>query len=172
MAESLDSFGARDTLEVGGKRLTYFRLDRAAAALGADLDRLPFTQRILLENLLRFEDGTSVDRAQIEAVAKWDATAEPDTEIAFRPGRVVLSDVNDVSEILYRTGMRTVGSLYHRSPQNFLKLRAAWRSRPAVDGADAVRQAGADLVLFCLRPRRSSLVADIAGETLLDALRA
>lgn len=87
-------------------------------------------------------------------------------------GRVVLSDVNDVPEILYRTGMRTVGSLYHRSPQNFLKLRAAWRSRPAVDGAAAVRQAGAELVLFCPRPRRSSLVADVDGETLLDALGA
>ncbi|TAK79707.1 MAG: hypothetical protein EPO16_01435, partial [Dehalococcoidia bacterium] len=66
---SLNSFGARDTLSVGGQSYTIYRLDRAAAALGADLQALPFTHRILLENLIRYEDGVSVDRAQIESVA-------------------------------------------------------------------------------------------------------
>ena len=87
-------------------------------------------------------------------------------------GRVVLSDVNDVPEILYRTGVRTVGSLYHRSPGNFLRLRAAWRSLPAHDGAVLVRAAGAELVLHCKRPRGSSIVADVVGQTLLDVLDA
>ncbi len=106
MAGSLDSFGSRDTLQVGNDRYTYYRLDRAAAALGADLAKLPFTHRILLENLIRFEDGSSVDRAQIEAVAKWDPKAEPDIEIQFRPGRVVLQDFTGVPAVVDLAAMR------------------------------------------------------------------
>ena len=106
MADNLNSFGARDTLDVGGKSLTIYRLQAAADALGTDLAKLPVTHRILLENLLRYEDGTSVDRAQIEAVAKWDATAEPDTEIAFRPGRVVLQDFTGVPAVVDLAAMR------------------------------------------------------------------
>ena len=106
MADSLNSFGARDVLQAGSKSLTYYRLDRAAEALGADLDRLPFTHRILLENLLRYEDGTSVDRDQIEAVANWDAQAEPEIEIAFRPGRVVLQDFTGVPAVVDLAAMR------------------------------------------------------------------
>ncbi|MDA0815387.1 MAG: aconitate hydratase AcnA [Chloroflexi bacterium] len=106
MAESLNSLGARDTLTVGNHSYTYFRLDRAAEAIGANLAQLPFTHRILLENLLRFEDNTSVDRAQIEAVAKWDATAESDTEIAFRVGRVVLQDLTGVPAVVDLAAMR------------------------------------------------------------------
>ncbi|GMU40175.1 MAG: aconitate hydratase [Chloroflexota bacterium] len=106
MAGSLDSFGSRDTLQVGNDRYTYYRLDRAAAALGADLAKLPFTHRILLENLIRFEDGSSVDRAQIEAVAKWDPKAEPDTEIQFHPGRVVLQDFTGVPAVVDLAAMR------------------------------------------------------------------
>ena len=87
-------------------------------------------------------------------------------------GRVVLSDVNDVPELLYRTSVRTVGSLYHRSPGNFLRLRAAWRSRPDHDGAALLRASGAELVLYCPQPRASSIVADLPGDTLLDALAA
>ncbi|MDA1241155.1 MAG: aconitate hydratase AcnA, partial [Chloroflexi bacterium] len=106
MADSLDSFGARDSLQVGPKSYTYFRLDKAAAALGADLAKLPFTHRILLENLIRYEDGLSVDRAQIEAVAKWDPQADPDTEIQFRPGRVVLQDFTGVPAVVDLAAMR------------------------------------------------------------------
>ena len=106
MADSLNSFGARDTLSVGNRSYTYYRLDRAAEALGANLAALPFTHRILLENLLRFEDNVSVDRAQIEAVAKWDAKVEPETEIAFRVGRVVLQDLTGVPAVVDLAAMR------------------------------------------------------------------
>ncbi|MCA9857737.1 MAG: aconitate hydratase AcnA, partial [Dehalococcoidia bacterium] len=106
MADTLNSLGSRDTLDVGGKSLTIYRLQTAADALGADLAKLPFTHRILLENLLRFEDGTSVDREQIEAVAKWNPTAEPDVEIAFRPGRVVLQDFTGVPAVVDLAAMR------------------------------------------------------------------
>ncbi len=106
VADSLDSFGARDTLQVGERSYTYYRLDRATEALGADLDSLPFTHRILLENLLRYEDNSSVDRDQIVAVAKWDATAEPDVEIAFRPARVVMQDFTGVPAVVDLAAMR------------------------------------------------------------------
>ena len=78
MAESLDSFGARDTMRVGDETYTIYRLGRAAERLGINLDRLPFTIRILLENLLRFEDGVSVTEEQIRAIGSWDPAAEPE----------------------------------------------------------------------------------------------
>jgi hypothetical protein len=90
---------------------------------------------------------------------------------------VVLADVNDVPELLYRTRVRTVGSLY-LNVAGFGRLRAAWRSMPGAEppeavgaGApEAVRATGASLVLFCRRPGRSLLVADLPAETLLDRL--
>ena len=106
MAENLNSFGARDTLQVGSKSYTIYRLDTAAKALGVDVDRLPFTHRILLENLLRTEDGVSVDKAQVESVAHWDATADPDNEIAFTVGRVLLQDLTGVPAVVDLAAMR------------------------------------------------------------------
>ena len=106
MPDTLNSFGARDTLEVGGVSHEIYRLDVAAQALGVDLARLPFTTRILLENLLRLEDGLAVTREQIEAVARWDAQAEPDTEIAFMPARVLLQDLTGVPCIVDLAAMR------------------------------------------------------------------
>lgn len=98
-------------------------------------------------------------------------------------GRIVLSDVDDTPELLYRTRVHTVGSLYWsrlepgesaylRSTRNFMTLRAAWRSRPDTDGAAAVRAAKAELVLHCPRARRSVMVADLPVGTLLDLLDA
>ena len=106
MAENLNSFGARDTLQVGSKSYTIYNLDTAAKALGIDVENLPFTHRILLENLLRTEDGVSVDRAQVESVAHWDATAEPDNEIAFTVGRVLLQDLTGVPAVVDLAAMR------------------------------------------------------------------
>ena len=106
MAENLNSFGARDTLQVGDQSYTIYRLDVAAKALGIDLETLPFTHRILLENLLRTEDGVSVDRAQVESVAHWDAKAEPDSEIAFTVGRVLLQDLTGVPAVVDLAAMR------------------------------------------------------------------
>ncbi len=92
--------------------------------------------------------------------------------LAPHAGRVVLSDVNDVPEILYRTGVKTVGSLYHRSPENFLRLRAAWRSVPERDGPAPLRAAAVELVLHCRGPRQGALVGDLSDGTLLDLLDA
>ena len=106
MAESLNSFGARATLDVGGRSHTIYRLDAAAEALGLDLARLPFTLRILLENLLRLEDGRDVTQEQIRALARWDAQATPEQEIAFMPARVLLQDFTGVPCIVDLAAMR------------------------------------------------------------------
>jgi aconitate hydratase len=102
----LNSFGTRSTLAVGDQSHTIYRLDTAAEALGLDLNRLPFTLRILLENLLRGEDGRNVTAAHIRAFAEWDPLAEPTDEIAFRPARVLLQDFTGVPCIVDLAAMR------------------------------------------------------------------
>ena len=106
-----DSFSARTTLDVDGAEYEIFRLDRLAERF--DLARLPFSLKILLENLLRHEDGVAVTAADIEALAGWDAAAEPSTEIAFTPSRVLLQDFTGVPAVVdlaaMRDAMRTLG---------------------------------------------------------------
>ena len=100
-----DSFATRDRLDVNGKSYTYSSL----AKLGKQFDiaRLPYSMKILLENLLRNEDGgITVGKDHIEAVAKWDPKAEPDTEIAFMPARVLLQDFTGVPCVVDLAAMR------------------------------------------------------------------
>ncbi|MCH8930752.1 MAG: hypothetical protein IIA98_07540, partial [Proteobacteria bacterium] len=82
-----DSFAARSTLTVGDREYQIYRLD---ALENTNYRRLPFSLKILLENLLRHEDGIDITRDDIEAVANWEARAEPSQEIAFTPARVIL----------------------------------------------------------------------------------
>ncbi|HTQ08351.1 MAG TPA: aconitate hydratase AcnA [Polyangiaceae bacterium] len=103
---ALDSFKTRTDLNVGGATYRYFSLPKLAAALGKDLAKLPFSLRILLENLLRNEDGNAVSKSDIEAVAGWDPKAEPDQEIAFYPARVVLQDFTGVPAVVDFAAMR------------------------------------------------------------------
>jgi len=99
-----DSFATRARLDVAGKSYTYFSLP----ALGErfDLGKLPYSMKILLENLLRHEDGVTVLPAHIEAVANWSALAESGTEIAFMPARVVLQDFTGVPCVVDLAAMR------------------------------------------------------------------
>ena len=97
-----DSFGARGTLEVGGRTYNIARL----GVLGDRVDRLPFSLRILLENLLRNEDGVSVTAADVEALASWDPTSEPTNEIAFAPARVLMQDFTGVPCVVDLAAMR------------------------------------------------------------------
>ena len=100
-----DSFSTRATLEVNGRRFDYFSLP----ALGKhfNLDHLPYSMKILLQNLLRHEDGgITVGKEHIEAVARWNPAAEPDTEIAFMPARVVLQDFTGVPCVVDLAAMR------------------------------------------------------------------
>jgi aconitate hydratase len=100
----IDSFSTRSTLEVEGKRYQIASLARLGERF--DLSRLPYSMKILLENLLRHEDGVNVTAKEIEAVANWDPAKEPDTEIAFMPARVVLQDFTGVPCIVDLAAMR------------------------------------------------------------------
>jgi aconitate hydratase len=103
---ALDSFKTRTELQVAGKSFSYFSLPKLAAAAGKDLAKLPFALRILLENLLRNEDGKAVVKKDVETVAAWDPTAAPDAEIAFYPARVVLQDFTGVPAVVDFAAMR------------------------------------------------------------------
>jgi aconitate hydratase len=98
-----DSFGARSTLEVGGKDYEIFRID---AVTEGHVDRLPYSLKILLENLLRHEDGRDVTRDDILALANWDPKAAPSTEISFTPSRVILQDFTGVPAVVDLAAMR------------------------------------------------------------------
>src|SRR6056297_1230919 len=98
-----DSFGARSTLEVGGKQYEIFRLD---AVSEGHVARRPYSLKILLENLLRHEDGRDVTREDIEALANWDPKAEPSQEISFTPSRVILQDFTGVPAVVDLAAMR------------------------------------------------------------------
>ena len=82
-----DSFKAKTTLKVGADQYDILSL---AALKPLNVDRLPFSLKILLENLLRFEDGINVTKADIEAILKWDPKAQPGYVIAFTPARVIM----------------------------------------------------------------------------------
>ena len=98
-----DSFKTRATLHVGDRQYAYHHLP---AIPGHDLSRLPYSLKILLENLLRFEDGVNVTRADIEAVLRWDPKALPSYEIAFTPARVIMQDFTGVPCIVDLAAMR------------------------------------------------------------------
>ena len=98
-----DSFGARSTLDVGGNQFEIYRLD---AVTEGHLETLPYSLKILLENLLRHEDGRDVTRDDILALANWDADAEPSTEISFTPSRVILQDFTGVPEVFVIAAFR------------------------------------------------------------------
>jgi aconitate hydratase len=99
-----DSFRARSRLAVGGRQVELFRLEALQARY--DVLRLPYTLRILLENVLRHEDGVSVTGEDIEAVAGWAAAAQPAREISFTPGRVLLQDFTGVPAVVDLAAMR------------------------------------------------------------------
>ncbi len=101
---SADSFGARGTLEVAGREYEIFRLD--ALQSSHDVARLPYSLKVLLENALRLEDGESVTRDNVEAIAGWEAKAEPSAEIPFQPARVLMQDFTGVPALVDLAAMR------------------------------------------------------------------
>jgi aconitate hydratase len=104
MPEHPNSFDARDTLKVGDRDLQIFRLDALQSKY--DVARLPFSLKVLLENLLRTEGNGSVEAADVEKLARWDARAEPSEEIAFTPARVVMQDFTGVPAVVDLAAMR------------------------------------------------------------------
>ncbi|HEX9882110.1 MAG TPA: aconitase family protein, partial [Hyphomicrobium sp.] len=111
---SLDSFKCRKTLASGGKTYTYYSLPEAEKNGLAGVSKLPFSMKVLLENLLRHEDGRSVTKADIDAVAAWlRDKGKAGTEIGFRPARVLMQDFTGVPAVVdlaaMRDGMKQLG---------------------------------------------------------------
>jgi aconitate hydratase len=104
--KSIDSFQTKKTIHAGGKNLTIFSLSALQNSLAIQLSRLPFSMRILLENLLRLEDGRIIRKEDIEGLVRWDAKAKPDKEISFMPARVLLQDFTGVPCIVDLAVMR------------------------------------------------------------------
>lgn len=102
---AVDSFNAQDTLEVGDASYTYYRLD-AVQGEGLDVASLPFSLKVLLEALLRTEDGADITADDIKALAGWDAKAEPSNEIQFTPARVIMQDFTGVPCVVDLATMR------------------------------------------------------------------
>jgi aconitate hydratase len=114
-----NSFSAKKTLNVGGKEFDYLSI----AELG--VQRLPYSLKILLENLLRTEDGANVTRAHIEALINWDAKAEPNQEIQFTPARVIMQDFTGVPCIVDLATMREAVAQLGGDPQQINPLAPA-----------------------------------------------
>ena len=102
---SADSFGAKGTLDVNGKSYEIYRLD-AVEGDGLDVESLPFSLKVLLENLLRTEDGEDITADDIKAIAGWDADADPDKEIQYTPARVIMQDFTGVPCVVDLATMR------------------------------------------------------------------
>ena len=98
---SIDSFGAKDSLEVNGTTYAYYRLDKVPGQ-----ERLPYSLKVLLENLLRTEDGANITHDDIAFLGEWDADSEPDHEIQFTPARVIMQDFTGVPCIVDLATMR------------------------------------------------------------------
>ncbi|MEO5533726.1 MAG: aconitate hydratase AcnA [Pseudolysinimonas sp.] len=116
----VNSFNAKSTLTVGGTDYEIFRVDTVPG-----FEKLPFSLKVLLENLLRTEDGANVTKSQIEALGAWEPSAEPDTEIQFTPARVVMQDFTGVPCIVDLATMREAMSALGGDPTKINPLAPA-----------------------------------------------
>ena len=120
---SLNSFGSRATLDVAGTSYTIYRLDALATLSGGRSERLPVSLKILLENLLRNEDGAFVKKSDVEAMARWDVQAKVEKEIAFRTARVLLQDFTGVPAVVDLAAMRDALAALGGDPQRINPLQ-------------------------------------------------
>ena len=100
-----DTLNTRSTMQAGGRTIHYYSIPKAAAALG-DTSRLPFSMKVLLENLLRFEDGVTVTRDDIQAIVDWQKDRRSEREIQYRPARVLMQDFTGVPCVVDLAAMR------------------------------------------------------------------
>jgi len=121
---SLDSFGTRSTLTAVGRTFTYYGL-RALEARFAGVSRLPFSLRVLLENLVRNEDGVTVTKDDVAALASWDAKNVGEQEIAFHPARVIMQDLTGVPAIVDLAAMRDAMVALGGDPKKINPLQPA-----------------------------------------------
>ena len=99
-----DSYGSRSTIEVAGREYEIHRLDALQSRF--DVARLPYSLKVLLENVLRLEDGAAVTADDVETIATWDANAESAKEIPFQPARVLMQDFTGVPAVVDLAAMR------------------------------------------------------------------
>jgi aconitate hydratase len=116
-----DSFSARSTLSVGGTEYEIYRLP----SLNQNVSKLPYSLKVLLENLLRFEDGKTVTREHIQALLDWDPQAEPSEEIAYRPARVLMQDFTGVPAVVDLAAMRDAMKALGGDPEKINPLQPA-----------------------------------------------
>src|SRR3546814_9869512 len=100
-----DTIGTRETMNLGGKAIGYYSLKKAAAKLG-DVSRLPFSMKVLLENLLRFEDGDTVTVEDIQEIVDWQKERRTEREIQNRPARVLMQDFTGVHYVVDLADLR------------------------------------------------------------------
>ena len=177
-----DSFKTRQTLAVGSQSYEIFNLP---AIQGFDVGRLPFSLKILLENLLRFEDGVNVTSADIEALLKWDAKAAPSHEIAFTPARVIMQDFTGVPVVVDLAAMREAMTRLGGNP---LEINPLAPAELVIDhsvqvdeyGAgrfaeeeqhDRVRTATASAIRSCAGARRRSATSRSCRRTPVSSTR-
>nr|WP_272945006.1 aconitate hydratase AcnA [Kordiimonas gwangyangensis] len=118
---SHDTLKTRRTLTVGGREYDYYSLKAAAEQIG-DISRLPYTLKVLLENLLRYEDGTSVTTKDIQALADWQKNKRSDHEIAYRPARVLMQDFTGVPAVVDLAAMRDAMAAMGGDPEKINPL--------------------------------------------------
>jgi aconitate hydratase len=116
-----DSLHTRSTLEVGGKNYAYYSLKKASEALG-DVSRLPFSMKVLLENLLRFEDGETVTRDDLQCMVDWLKERRINREIQYRPARVLMQDFTGVPAVVDLAAMRDAMAALGGDPQKINPL--------------------------------------------------
>jgi aconitate hydratase len=121
--KNTNSFGSRATLTVGGERYTVYRLGALDAQFGGNVARLPFSLKILLENLLRYEDGSIVTSDDIKALAGWDTRKPAEKEIAFRTSRVLLQDFTGVPAVVDLAAMRDAITALGGDPERINPLQ-------------------------------------------------
>ena len=117
MTQSLDTFKSKKTLQVGDKTYTYFSIPDAEKNGLEGVSKLPFSLKVVLENLLRFEDGRTVTADDIRAVATWLTTRKSTHEISYRPARVLMQDFTGVPAVVDLAAMRDDRCETRRRPE-------------------------------------------------------
>ncbi|MBL8060152.1 MAG: aconitate hydratase AcnA [Chthonomonas sp.] len=117
----MNNSAAQSTLNVGGKTVTFYDLNKVASK--AQLDRLPYSLRVLLENLARTQDGINITDADLHAIVNWDSKAEPSKEISFTPARVLLQDFTGVPCVVDLAAMRDAMAKFGGDPNKINPLQ-------------------------------------------------
>ena len=150
-----NSLGTRSTLTVGGKEYAYYSLAKASETIG-DISRLPTSMKVLLENMLRFEDGRSVTPDDIKAFGGWLTNGKSDQEIAFRPGRVLLQTHQPENPVLK--------ALADWDRDGFLAEEASARERQGMPPFGRL----AGLIVSAADPNQADMVASRIGRAAPD----